>query len=113
FIMSSNSEGFPNALLEALASGVPSISTDCPTGPRELLTGIFESSKICTGVELGKYGILTPVNDAKSLAEAMELMMDNDQLRNDYSEKGRQRAREFDLHKLIQKFDVMLQNAIN
>ncbi|MFZ4058237.1 MAG: glycosyltransferase, partial [Ferruginibacter sp.] len=81
FIMSSNSEGFPNALLEALASGVPSISTDCPTGPRELLTGLFESSKICTGVELGKYGILTPVNDAKNLAEAMVMMMDNDQLR--------------------------------
>lgn len=58
-VLSSNWEGCPNVLLEALALGVPVVSTDCPHGPRELL-------------ENGKYGRLVPVNNPAALAHAME-----------------------------------------
>jgi len=64
YALSSNFEGFPNALLEALASGTPVVSTDCPTGPREIL-------------EDGKYGGLVPVGDSNALGQAIEQALDH------------------------------------
>jgi len=63
FVLSSTSEGFGNVLIEAMAAGVPVVSTDAPHGPREILAD-------------GKYGTLTPVGDAEALALAMAAMLD-------------------------------------
>ncbi|MBL0708460.1 MAG: glycosyltransferase [Sulfurimonas sp.] len=97
FLFSSNYEGFPNVLLEALACGLPIISTDCQSGPREILA---PDSDICfelkDDIELAKYGVLTPVNNAQKLSEAMELMMRDVKLRDEYTKKARARSSEFD-----------------
>ncbi len=64
FVLSSNWEGSPNALTEALAVGCPSISTNCPSGPQETLQG-------------GKFGPLIPMDDVQAMATAMMETLDN------------------------------------
>lgn len=63
FVLSSRWEGSGNVLTEALALGVPAVSTDCPSGPSETLQG-------------GKFGKLVPVGDEQKLAEAMAQTLD-------------------------------------
>lgn len=107
-LLTSDAEGFPNALLEALACGTPVISTDCPTGPRELLSGKFLLDHHCNGVDKSDYGLLIPVNDADALAKAMLMMMDDDALRIQYASAGIARAKDFDLPIIMKQYEDLL-----
>lgn len=78
FVLSSNREGLPTVLIEAMGCGLPVVSTDCPSGPAEILNN-------------GEFGTLVPVNDAEKLAQAMEQALNT---KHD-PERLRARARDF------------------
>lgn len=87
FVLSSKWEGFGNVLLEAMACGTQVVSTNCPSGPAEIL-------------ENGKYGRLVPVGDVEALVKAIEdtldTPMDTDRLRN--------RATDFCMEKISEEY---------
>ena len=96
FVLSSDYEGMPNALLEAMALGVPCISTDCPCGgPREIITD-------------GENGFLVPVNDAVSLAEKLLELINNEELKNKFSEEARESAEKFKPDKIFNEWENVL-----
>lgn len=71
FALSSNVEGFPNALVEALALGVPVVTTNCPDGPAEILAG--KSLAEIDGLTEAPAGILSPLNDPDAFAEGLRM----------------------------------------
>jgi GalNAc-alpha-(1->4)-GalNAc-alpha-(1->3)-diNAcBac-PP-undecaprenol alpha-1,4-N-acetyl-D-galactosaminyltransferase len=70
FAFPSVSEGFPNALVEAMALGLPCVSFDCDAGPRDIL-------------EDGVNGILIPACDTEKLADKLNLLINDENLRNE------------------------------
>ena len=78
FVLSSEFEGIPNVLMEAMAMGVPCISTDCPCGGPALLTGN------------GCRGVLVPVRDAKAMADAICSVLSDKEKQERLSSAGRQ-----------------------
>lgn len=75
FVLSSRSEGLPNALLEAMAAGCPSIAFDCDTGPGDIIKD-------------GVNGVLLRPEDIEELSSSIELLMDKESLRDKYGRAG-------------------------
>ncbi len=95
FVLSSEYEGFPNALVEAMAVGCPVISTDCLCGPGEILDG-------------GRYGVLLPTEDEDTMAQAIIKLTKHESLRKELSDLGRKRAMDFDITAMAGEYRKLL-----
>jgi N-acetylgalactosamine-N,N'-diacetylbacillosaminyl-diphospho-undecaprenol 4-alpha-N-acetylgalactosaminyltransferase len=105
FVLSSDFEGFPNALLEAMVCGLPVISTDCLSGPREILAPDTDPvATVKDHIEITEYGILVPVKNSELLAEAMELIVKDKELHAKLRQKARERSLDFESGKIIEQY---------
>jgi len=91
FVLCSDYEGFPNVLIEAMACCVPVISTDCLSGPREIIKN-------------GKDGILIQPDDGKKLAEAILDLLGNKRKREKLSATAKKRVQDFEVKKIVSQY---------
>lgn len=103
-VLSSNHEGFGNVILESMCCRVPVISTDCMSGPREILAPDTPLTLLKDSIEIAKYGILTPVGSSAHLTEAMERIIEDKDLRKTYQQLSQERLRFFDMDQILSNY---------
>jgi len=99
FVLSSITEGLPNVIVEAMACGTPVVSTDCKSGPNEI-------------IEDGRNGFLVPIGDYHALAEKMLELINNTDLREKISEEGRMTAQNFSIGKSIKEYENLFKEVL-
>jgi len=121
FVFPSLWEGFPNALVESMACSVCVVSSDCRSGPREILAPNTDFDYQAQKPEFAEYGVLMPVFEVKYKSaeeplggkeimwvEAIDKLLEDENLRKNYSEKAKQRAEDFRIEKIVQKWKEVL-----
>lgn len=99
FVFSSKFEGFGNVIVEAMGCGLPVISTDCPSGPSEILDN-------------GRYGMLTSVGNVCELTNAMTEMINKDNF-DKYKELSLKRFQDFDVSIITNEYLKILKKNEN
>lgn len=92
FVLSSDFEGIPNVLMEAMAIGFPCISTDCSPGGAEML------------LQGGKRGIIVPREDSIKMAEAMIRYIEHPELQKKYSQRAKEIIEEYSPERIQEKW---------
>lgn len=99
FVMPSRYEGFPNALVEAMAAGLPVIAADCDSGPREIIRPGFD-------------GMLVPTGDSRALAAAMQTLIIGPALRHRLGTNAKGITARFGMEKVMAMWEALILHAI-
>lgn len=92
FVLSSDFEGFPNVLVEAMACGIPVISTNCTSSAGVIITD-------------GNNGVLVPLEDEAKLGESMLKLLRDEKLRATFISNGTKKVEEFSVHNIIAQYE--------
>jgi glycosyltransferase involved in cell wall biosynthesis len=98
FVLPSRYEGFPSALMEAMAAGVPSLAVDCPSGPREI-------------IREPDWGLLV-ANEIDALREGMQRMMHEREYREQLGRAGRRVTEQFSWERMVDRYEELMCQTI-
>lgn len=94
YVLTSHSEGFPMALAEALCHGLPAVSVDCDTGPRDI-------------IRHGVDGLLAKAADESALEQALDRLMGNTDLRRKFAARASEARERFSIERISGMWDML------
>ncbi len=99
YVMSSRFEGFPNTLAEAMAHGLPAVSFDCDTGPRDIIRHEVN-------------GLLVPIGDLAGLTAALDRLMSNSTLRQQFADRALDTRERFSMKKITDMWESLFDEVL-
>jgi N-acetylgalactosamine-N,N'-diacetylbacillosaminyl-diphospho-undecaprenol 4-alpha-N-acetylgalactosaminyltransferase len=109
FVLSSNAEGFPNALVEAMTLGVPVVATNCASGPSEILAETSRDQ--ISALTFAPHGVIVPANAADAMAEALTAMADPER-RALYGAKAAARAATYSVDQAKERYWGVIRDVL-